>query len=335
MRELNDALREGFAAHAGALDAVGVDTTIAMRAAGAARRRRARRAVGTGAVGAAAVGAVGVAAVAAGGEPAAVTAASGSASGCTALPYVAPNPDAIGDAPYAFRAYVDLRDEAPDPGVVVVLPDGTWSRIAPDAQGRYLYALDGQTYIVAWPEEGPRYEDMPMAVEHATDGSAAGGDWDGVTPLVDDYAWTIEIPDHVPDGVDTALLSSTLRTGMDLGGLGYVPSAVPDGAETQAIITGVGMETVAWLGSGSAFPPVGQPDLVESIALKVTGLPGGETFTITAKHDATGTLDVPCVDPGAEVEPDTSAIEGWEPGGIIPGSSPSPEVSIAASTVRP
>ncbi|MDN4475377.1 hypothetical protein QQX09_05840 [Demequina sp. SYSU T00192] len=337
MREMNDVLRDGFEAHASALGAAGVDPGLGSGAARAAHRRRTRRAIGSGLGAAAVVGAVGVAAFAVGGDPAAppaaVPAATSDAADCAALPYVAPNAAALGDAPYAFRAYVDLRADAVHPGVVVVLPDGTWSRLEPDAEGRYLYALDGQVYIVSWPREETGLDDMAMVVDHSTDGSAGGGDWDGVNPVVADYAWTVDIPADVPDGIDTALLSSTLRTGIGLGGLGYLGTSVPAGATTEAVVTTASGTTTTPMGEGSAMPPAADDTAVESVALRVSGLPGGGTFSIVAHHDLAGILDVACVDPAAEVAPDMSLTAGWEPGGgpaVEPsGSSPAPSVSLA------
>lgn len=323
MNTLSDALQGAYAAHE---HSERVRTRDPHRIVGAVRRRRRARAVGQGTATVAGVAAVGAFWWLAPGGRHAEPALPAPTFTCEVWPYVPPNPAALGDTPILFRAYIDLRADSPDPKVVVVLTDGTAIRLEPNDVGDYVYVIDGDEYFVAWHS----FPEVPWGTVGDYDKFSGGGDvWDGVSPFVRDYAWTIAVPAEVPEGINTASLSSTLRIAMGMGGTGYLTDSVPAGAVTDAVVTTTtGSTEVTRLKDGDPGPSLEGRDDVASVALRVSQLPGDETFTIVATYDPAGIPEPVCVS-------DELALTTFTPAPVPPSPglswAPSPDPSPTAS----
>jgi len=292
----------------------------------AVRRRRVAHAAGTGSVAVVGVAAVGtVWWLAPGGRFAEPAVPTGSA-GCEIWPYVPANAEAVGDASALFRVYSDLRPNVADPKVVVVLPDGTATRVEPNEAGDYTYTLDGFEHMI-WSHEMPAELTTEPMVLNITDFGGGGDVWDGVSPSVSDYAWTVVVPEQVPAGIDTAWLSSTLRVNFGMGGMGYGSEAVPKGAVTDVTLTTTsGATETRRLQYGDTGPSAEGRDDVASIALTVSGLPDGERFTILATYDPSG---IPAPTCASDHPPLVTATSSPEPTVVVddpllPGSSAEP-----------
>jgi len=321
MNTLGDALNESFAT-----DAARENTLDARRAIGAIGRRRAARAAGMGTAAAVGIGAVGAVWWLGPGGRFANPAQSAPSTQCTdAQLYLPANPDALGDTDFLYRAYIDLRPDSPTHGVVVVRKDGTRVRVEPGADNSYTYL--GRANVFADMPDDLRFRPM---VEDNFEGGGGGDVWDGVSPVTEDYEWTIDVPAGAPAGIDTVQLSSSLRVGMGLGGAGYDASYVPEGAVTDEIVTTTDGETqinrVAYGGPSNSTDTASD---VASVALQVSKLPDGGTYTITATHHAVDPALTACA-------PASSSSVTATPTGtpspattrVLPASSPDPGVSM-------
>jgi hypothetical protein len=238
---------------------------------------------------------------------------------------------ARGDVSFAVRAYVDLRTDSPDPKVVAVLADGTATEVLPTSRGDYIYSHDGKQYPLLFHEMlDPDFLAQPIVFDVDEWGNSSFLDWDGHGPHVDDYKWTTVVPAHVPDGIDTEELSMTLANATLGGGLGYIGDSVPKGAYADAVLTtSTGVQTIR-LKDGDAFPRVGDRTGLLSVALRVGGLPGGETFSIVSTYDADGAPPPMCEAGGAGLSTATSQPYVPEPqptgssGPLPPGVSEVP-----------
>lgn len=315
MNTLGDSLNEAFAADAArqvALDSGGI--------VGAIRRRRAVSAAGMGAAAVVGIGAIGAVWWLTPGGRFASPAQPAPAGSCTAAElYLPPNSQALGYVDVLFRAYVDLRPNAPHYGVVVVTPDGTITRIEKDANGDYAYngrVIVGRDLPESWLEAA-------MVYDYDSE-SGNGTDWDGLAPFVKDYEWTTTVPSQAPDGIDVLALVSVLGSVTSISGLGYSQSAVPDGATTDAIVTTTIGSTEYPLTDGASLPTLAYTDNVVSVALRVSGLPDGGTFTITTTHQT--------VDPAltACASGSTSASETASPT-ISPTADSSPSAAPSSA----
>ncbi|MGC4176060.1 hypothetical protein [Demequina sp.] len=318
MNTLGDALNESFAADAGRANALDAGRMV-----GAIRRRRAARAAGMGTAAAVGIGAVGAVWWLAPGGRWASPAQQLPSDSCTdAELYLRPNPGALGDAPIDYRVYQDLRPNAPHRGVHVVNLDGVVTDVQPDENGDYVYNGD---VLVSHdlPEE---VLELPMVGEFGEQGG--GGDlWDGVSPQTDDYEWTMVLPEDLPTGFDTVMLSSSLRLAMGLGGAGYDSSYVPHGAVTDEIITTTdGGTEVSRVDYGGPSGVGDDLSSVASVALRVT-LATGETYTFTAQHHAVDPALLECASNSSSVTVTATGTPEPAATGSLPGSSPDPGVS--------
>lgn len=318
MNTIGDALNQSFAA-----DAARENTLDARRAIGAIGRRRAVRAAGMGTAAAVGIGAMGAVWWFAPGGRWASPAHPAPSTQCTdAQLYLPPNPEAMGDVDLKFRAYVDLRPGSPTDGVVVVRQDGTLVRVEPGDDGTYTYLGNPITF----PDMPDEIKFRPMVMDFEATGG--GGDyWDGVNPVTKDYAWTMVLPQQVPDGTDTALLSSTLRIAMELGGTGYIPDSVPHGAVADEVLTTTSGETEeARLSEGDpGFSTEGRTD-VASVALRVT-MADGSSFALVANHHEVDPALTACASASTSVTATPTGSPEPAATGPIPGSSPDPGVS--------
>lgn len=314
------------------------------RTVGAVRRRRTVRAAGTGTVAVLGVGAVGAIWMLAPGGRFATPASPAASATCSASIYVPPNMAARGDVSFAVRTYVDLRPDSPDPKVVAVLADGTATEVLPDAAGDYTYVHDGKQYPLLFHDMmDTAFLAQPIVFDYDKWGNADFLDWDGVTPHADDYKWTTVVPAQVPEGIDTEELSMTLADATLGGGLGYIGDSVPNGAYADAVLTtSNGVQTIR-LKEGDAFPTVEDRSDIVSVALRVGGLPGGETFSIVSTYDADGAPPPACEGGGAglstatslpfvqEPQPSAGSNEPLPPG-VSEGPSVEPSVEPTADT---
>ena len=261
----------------------------------AIRRRRTARAAGTGTAAAVTIGALGAVWWFGPGGSFANPAEPAPSTQCTdSQLYLPANPDALGDTDFLYRAYIDLRQDSPTHGVVVVRKDGTLVRVEPGPDGSYTYL--GSAIVFTDVPDG--FWNQPMVMDNF-EGGGGGDAWDGVSPFTQDYEWTVDVPAGAPAGVDTVQLTSSLRVAMGLGGSGYDSSFVPDGAVTDAIVTTMAGETevsrVAYGGPSSSDTPQD----VASVALRVSKLPDGGTYTITATHHAVKPALTACATPSS------------------------------------
>ena len=242
--------------------------------------------------------------------------------------YLPANPDALGDSDFLYRAYIDLRQDSPTHGVVVVRKDGTLVRVEPGADGSYSY-LGSTIGFTDMPTDMPdEFRQQALVADFFASGGG-GADWDGVSPATRDYEWTVDVPAGAPAGVDTAQLSSSLRVAMGLGGSGYDSSFVPDGAVTDEIITttagGTDVSRVAYGGPSNSQDTSKD---VASIALRVSNLPGGGTYTLTATHHSVDpALNACASSTSSSVSATVTGTPSPAATNVLPGSSPDPGIS--------
>ncbi len=336
MSTLSGSLLDAFAANEAGARGRNRD---ARRTVSAIRRRRTVRAAGTGTVAVVGAGAIGAVWMLAPGGRFAQPASPVPSATCTVSIYAPPNLAARGHLSFAVRGYVDLRPDSPDPRVVAVLADGTTTQVLPDAHGDYIYAHDGKQYPLVMKQmiEDPAFRAQPIVFDFDEWGNSSFLDWDGHSRYEDDYKWTTVVPANVPHGVDTVELSMTLAITTLGGGMGYLGDSVPEGAYTDAVITTAQGEEVTRLKEGDAMPDIeGRTDVI-SVALRVGGLPHGETFSIASTYNADGAPPPTCEGGGASLSTVTSSpfVQEPQPTGssepLPPGVSEAPSSTPAPS----
>lgn len=299
MTQIHDMFNEGFRSHADAVArSGGLGSDFERGAVKSIRRRRTTRAVGTGAGSALAIGAVGVAVWAVPGVRGGTVAPAApmtSAERCEAELFVPPSPGALGDAPFAFRAYVQVENGVPS-RVVVVHLNGSVRDIEPQPNGDWIYSYDGRDYPLVSATDEFDTPSTGLVTDWDTDGTGGGRAWDGRSPVNSTYAWTTQVPDAVPNGVNTAALSGLLLSATGLNSDSFDPHSVPKGAVVEAIVVDGTGERSTVLRLGDAMPILagiaddGSRETpaagLESISLRVSGLPDGQTFSIVSTFDA-------------------------------------------------
>lgn len=319
MRELREVLRHSFEAHAGALgNAPGSWDGLAERSVRDTRSRRAWRAGAASAVAAAAVVGIVATAVAVGGD--------GGGALNPAQRLVMENPDSLGECTaympanvavfpngwYVGRAYVDSASDF----VVAVTPDGTVTRVQPDANGDYFFDFGKGSPRHLWGSDMP--DDMPPLIDDETVSGGGGDIW--VDAGLDSYAWTRVVSAPAPDGVNLNNLWKTLAITLTGGGQGYDPSAVPRDATTD-FVAGYsdGHEDAGTMTSGAPTPSV-KEDIdtngLDYVALRVT-LADGETWDLRFDYTPENIPDLPCqpTPPSGPLEwPSETPTDATEPG---------------------
>lgn len=323
MRELREVLHESFDAHVSQLSRAASGDGLAQRSVRDTRGRRAWRTGAASTVAAAAVvGIVATAvAVGSGGGGDALNPAQrlvrddpNSLGECTA--YMPANPDVMPPGDYVGRAYVD-----PEAGfVVAVTPDGTVTRVQPDANGDYVFDFG------PGPADSLMYRgDYPIIGDYTRSGGG-GGEW--VDAGLGSYAWTRVTPAPAPNGVNVNNLWRTLAITLTGGGQGYDPSAVPSDAATS-FVAGYkdGREDTGALVNGGATPSVQEDittDGLEYVALRVT-LADGETWDLRFDYTPENIPDLPCqpTPPSGPFEwPSQEPTAGSQPGVSEGATSP-------------
>jgi hypothetical protein len=294
MRELREVLQDGFEAHVGALGRAGASWAgLAELTVRDTRSRRAWRAGAASAAAAAAVVGIVATAVAVGGggalNPAQrlVMENPDSLGECTA--YMPANVAVFPEGWYVGRAYVDSASDF----VVAVTPDGTVTRVQPDANGDYFFDFGKGSPRHLWGSGMP--DDMPPLINDETVSGGGGDMW--VDAGLDSYAWTRVVSARAPDGVNVNNLWKTLAITLTGGGQGYDPSAVPRDATTD-FVAGYsdGHEDAGTMTSGAPTPSV-KEDIdtngLDYVALRVT-LADGETWDLRFDYTPENIPDLPC-----------------------------------------
>jgi len=339
MTQINDMLNESFRGHRDALArAGGLGDDFERGAVKAIRRRRNVRAAGAGAGSVLAIGVVGAAVVLTPGvrggnlfEPAAAV----STWPCNEQRFLGPNPPALGDAPFAFRAYIEVADGAPS-RIAIVRRDGSGGDIWPDAEGNWVYRYGGRDFTLASADQPADIWSAGLVGDYYTDGTGGGVSWDGKSNIDGTFGWTTRVPAVVPTGIDTAALSRTLMTAIGLGGRGLQQTAVPEGAVVHAVIVDADGERITQLFAGDSMPSIngsddtGQAEVpvdgLESVAIRVTNLPDGQTFSIVSTYDPSVFPVVTCLKPA----PGASQMATPSPT-PSPWNAPMPGATAAAS----
>ncbi|WP_430867766.1 hypothetical protein [Demequina aurantiaca] len=321
MTQIHDMFNEGFRSHADALArSGGLGEEFEQGAVKSIRRRRNVRAAGFGAGSALAIGAVGVAAWAVPGVRDGMAAPAGT-QGCEINPYLPPSPASLGDAPFMFRAYVDLRPDTADPKVVVVYQDGKYVDLTPSSSGEYVINYEGEDYVVASTSSGEMYlSDSAMVLDWHTPSSRGGGIWDGVNPYLVGYGWTTTVPDYVPKDIDLPGLSSTFDLSINGGSGGGWQGWLSDSAVTDLLVTSNGTISTAHLSEGDYSPTPDEIEGASRVEMRVSGLPDGETFSIVSTFDANNIPELTCLTSSVDATPipDPTGTQGCEINPYLP-----------------
>lgn len=295
MRDLREVLRGSFESHEDGLRrGAGSWDGLAERSVRDARGRRVRRAGAATTVAAATVVGVVATAMAVAGGGGKVSPVQRlvmddpySLGECTA--YIPANGAVLLQGMYAGRSYVDSEVGF----VVAVTPDGTVTRVQPGPNGDYPFDFGyGPMELKPWGDESA---DMgPLVIDHMSDGSAAGGEWEDAEPV--GWGWTAEPLAPTPAGVNVRSLYATFAMSFGFVGLGFEPSAVPESAVAEAVaIYTDGHEVSEALVPDMQAP---SPEEIEftgltAMALRVT-LADGQVWEIRANYDPSGIPELPC-----------------------------------------
>lgn len=308
MSTFDEFAHENFDAHLKVVtEAGGMPHKRARSVVHAIRRRRAVWAGTATGVSALAIGAVAVGVLnlrpAADVAPAAFpTPSTGSPSWCDLSAYPAVNPEALGPFPYAGRIYMNEADGE----YVYVAPDGVATLLEPDSDGEY-YATSPTGERFRAPREFAEIGWAHMAWDMSADGTGAGHPyfvgpeeepyWGEVGPVLL-QEWTTAAPSEVPPGVDENgvmnLHLQSLGFPLTFGG----NSLTPGGTTLEQVLRWTdGRERVTQVDWTQALAPiVGGDDLVglQSVSLRVVGLPEGESYEVTSVYDPTKSWAAAC-----------------------------------------
>ena len=319
MSGFDEFVHENFDAHLRVVtEAGGVPRKRARSVVHAIRRRRAVRAgAATG------VSILTVAAVAAGAmalrpsEDAAPavfpTPPAGAPSWCYLSTYPQVNPAALGALRYDGRVYANNVDHT----YVYVLPDGTHRTLEPDATGNIAAVPPDTTWTFDVPTEPG--EAANSAWDLFPLGSAGGTELDGVRDPVLLYEWTTIVPDAVPAGVNVTALSEVLSDSIGFGGTTLPAFALPDGAVVETVFRWTdGHERAVTILPGFPGATLADYSGLAAVSIRVSNLPGGDTFEITSTYDPTKTWAAACV-AGAPNPPSTRPIVTTAPAPYLEG----------------
>jgi hypothetical protein len=212
---------------------------------------------------------------------------------CDLSTYPAVNTAALGDYGYEGRIYSDYNTNVN----VYVAPDGTHHVLEPDADGYYTaVAPDGSPITALRSDEVVPRSGGGIALDFYGQGAAGGTYYlDPTSGPGLAYEWTTVVPDDVPQGVSTRLLSQVHSLSLGFGGSGLSRSAVPAGSVVQSVIRWTdGREQVVDIGWDSPGASLSDYTGIESISLRVSNLPDGQTFEITSTYDPTMTWAAAC-----------------------------------------
>jgi hypothetical protein len=232
----------------------------------------------------------------------------GAPAWCDLSAYPAVNPEALGAMRYDGRVYADYVRNV----FVYVAPDGSHQVLAPDSSGE----------VSVEPPDGGSTIYLPTGIPSLTfvawdiSGNGGGGTdpRDSGFPRLA-YEWTTTVPDTIPAGVDVNNLSQQLGIIIGLGGEGFNPYAYPAGAVVQSVIRWTdGHERVEPLSAAGPGPSLQDYAGLASVSVRVSNLPGGQTFEITSTYDPTKTWSAACV-PGGSAPSSTRTI-------VTPTSTP-------------
>ena len=313
-------MREGFDARLQALtEAGGVPRKRARSVLAAIRRRRAMRAGAATGLSLLTVGAVAVGAMAL--RPADDVAPvappspseslapfvfpvppAGAPAWCDLSTYPRVNPDALGALRYDGRVYADYARNV----YVYVAPDGAHEVLQPDASGDVSVEPSGGGSIIHLPMG------LPSLAFVAWDFSGGGGGGtdprDSGFPRLE-YEWTTTVPDTIPPGVDINNLSQQLAIAIGIGGTAFNPHAYPDGAIVEQVFRWTDgherVEKLTEMGPGAELQDFAG---LASVSIRVSNLPGGETFEVTSAYDPTKTWNAACVAGGSAASSTRPAV---------------------------
>ncbi len=316
MRELRDVLKEGFAAHSGALAEVGIDGALTARAVASTRRRRTWRAVAAGGVSVAAVTALAVAAMALPGgadhHPAGQSSFAftspvpGAPAWCDLSTYPLPNLAAWGPARFLDRIYANY-----DTGeYVYVGRDGSHTVLEPSADGTVSGTVDGRTvYVTGTGPDGPNAEEFGWSRMAFDEGVSGGGGTTlagGADPLLG-YEWTTVAEQPVPAEINLDRLAEVHTMSLGFGGTGLEPEVAGADAVVETVARYAdGTEEVSRIHRGEPGASIKDYTGLLSVSTRAT-LPSGQVYEITSTYDPSMTYAAACLGQGtASAAPATS-----------------------------
>ena len=330
MSAFKDILEGGFEAHARALPAgggfAGDRSRVVLRS---IRRRRATRAAVAAGGAVLAVGAVSVGAIALNARGPVLPGLTppitrGLYPWCDLSTYPAVNPGALGAADYQGRLYETYTDI----GFVYVAPDGTRTRLEPDANGTYRLTTPGgieleipdvaasADYILSVPgTSGGVITDMFMSGSTSSILNSDGPDGPSLG-----YEWTTVVPEAVPVGVDVEVLSDILIRSLGFAVAPHERAVAPNGSIVETVFRWHdGRQLAVRVNKREPAAPVPDYTDLASVSVRVSNLPDGGVFEITSTYDPSKTWQVACWPYRDGASPSAS-----------PGASPSASPSLSA-----
>ncbi len=228
----------------------------------------------------------------------------GAPSWCDLTTYPAVNPEALDTFPYAGRIWANATDGE----VVYVNPDGVKTVLEPDRDGYYYATSPTGEQLRLWgggPQQSFPWSHMAWDIE--IDGSGAGRPyfvapdeepyWGEVSPALL-YEWTTAAPSEVPQGVDGNGIMN-----LQLQSLGFslsfgANSLVPVGTTLEQVLRWVdGRESVTQVDWSQGLAPLVEGENLvglQSVSLRVVGLPEGESYEVTSVYDPTKSWAAAC-----------------------------------------
>jgi hypothetical protein len=320
MRDLHDLLNDSFDGHSRQVQARGAwDQGRQHSAISSIRRRRVARTAGVGGASAFAVGALALAAINLPNFRDSSPSAPGATSAwCDVDAYRPVNVDALGDADYMGRAYVDLSIEE----FIFVHPDGTVEELTETSDGRYYVPGTDTVVWGAGDDEGVTRSIIDVYGD-VYNGYTTGVNADDAAGMPTGHGWTTVVPEDVPPGVDTSMLSFALIHALGLQGLAIDASTIPAGATAAIVATyadGSEIEYPLYIDQpGPTLAELGATGVL-TVEIQVTDLPGGDTFAIVSTFDETQVPGYGCENgPEPAPMPSDSGVDG---GSVDPDEGP-------------